>query len=196
MSPLEHPSPLRSQSVPHLILRYRRILRLLHLLHPPSQFVASTGDPALRAQDLFRVTVTHMRTSVNDLVRAAKARIEELSVEQLQAEITAGTCTVIDIRDFRERLEKGAVPGAVSSPRGMLEFWFDPDSPYYREQFKFDDRYVLYCAGGQRSALAAAVLNDIGYTNIAHLEVGFNGWADAGGAVEDVSADSKWVKRS
>jgi len=78
----------------------------------------------------------------------------------------------------------------------MLEFWFDPDSPYYREQFKFDDRYVLYCAGGQRSALAAAVLNDIGYTNIAHLEVGFNGWADAGGAVEDVSADSKWVKRS
>ena len=196
MSPREHPSPLRLQSVLHLTLRCRQILRLLHLLHPPSQFVASDRHPALRARDLFRVTVTLMRTSVNDLVRAAKARIEELSVEQLQGEIAAGTCTVIDIRDFRERLEKGAVPGAVSSPRGMLEFWFDPDSPYYREQFKFDDRYVLYCAGGQRSALAAAVLNDIGYTNIAHLEVGFNGWADAGGAVEDVSADSKWVKRS
>ena len=142
------------------------------------------------------ITVDHMRKSVNDLVREAKARIEELSIEQLQEEIAAGSCTVIDIRDFRERLEKGAIPRAVSSPRGMLEFWFDPDSPYYREQFKFDNRYVLYCAGGQRSALAAAVLNDIGYTNVAHLEVGFNGWADAGGDVEDVSADSKWVRRS
>ena len=130
----------------------------------------------------------------DDLVREAKARIEELSIEQLQDEIAAGSCTVIDIRDFRERLEKGAIPRAVSSPRNAQ--WFDPDSPYYREQFKFDNRYVLYCAGGQRSALAAAVLNDIGYTNVAHLEVGFNGWADAGGDVEDVSADSKWVRRS
>lgn len=136
-----------------------------------------------------------MRRSVNDMVREAKARIEELTVEQLQAEIAAGTCTVIDIRDFRERLEKGSVPGAVSTPRGMLEFWFDPDSPYYREQFNFEDRYVLYCAGGQRSALATAVLNDIGYTNVAHLIVGFNGWAEAGGEVEDVSGSSKWVKR-
>ncbi len=137
-----------------------------------------------------------MRTTVNDLVRAAKARIEELSVGELQAEIAAGTCTVIDIRDFRERLEKGAIPGAISNPRGMLEFWFDPESPYYRENYKFENRYVLYCAGGQRSALAAAVLNDIGYTNVAHLEVGFNGWADAGGEVVDVTAESKWVKRS
>ena len=137
-----------------------------------------------------------MRTTVNDLVRAAKARIEELSVGELPAELAAGTCTVIDIRDFRERLEKGAIPGAISNPRGMLEFWFDPESPYYRENYKFENRYVLYCAGGQRSALAAAVLNDIGYTNVAHLEVGFNGWADAGGEVVDVTAESKWVKRS
>ena len=112
------------------------------------------------------ITVHDMRKSVNDLVREAKARIEELSIEQLQDEIAAGSCTVIDIRDFRERLEKGAIPRAVSSPRGMLEFWFDPDSPYYREQFKFDNRYVLYCAGGQRSALAAAVLNDLSLIHI------------------------------
>ena len=136
-----------------------------------------------------------MRRTVNDMVREAKARIEELSVEQLQAEISAGTCTVIDIRDFRERLEKGAIPGAISAPRGMLEFWFDPESPYYREAYQFDHRYVLHCAGGQRSALAAATLLDIGYTNVAHLEPGFNGWAAAGGAVEDVTASSKWVKR-
>ena len=77
----------------------------------------------------------------------------------------------------------------------MLEFWLTQIA-VLREQFKFDNRYVLYCAGGQRSALATAVLNDIGYTNVAHLEVGFNGWADAGGEIEDVSADSKWIKRS
>lgn len=136
-----------------------------------------------------------MRRTVNDMVREAKARIEELSVEQLQAEIAAGTCTVIDIRDFRERLEKGAIPGAISAPRGMLEFWFDPESPYYREAYQFDHRYVLHCAGGQRSALAAATLLDIGYTDVAHLEPGFNGWAAAGGEVEDVTATSKWVKR-
>ena len=143
-----------------------------------------------------RTTVAAMRRTVNDLVREAKARIEELSVGDLQSEIAAGSCTVIDIRDFRERLERGAIPGAVSAPRGMLEFWFDPESPYHRESFTFDKRYVLYCAGGQRSALAAAVLRDIGFDDVAHLEVGFNGWAEAGGAVEDVSADSKWVKRS
>ena len=137
-----------------------------------------------------------MRRTVNDLVREAKARIEELSVADLETEIAAGSCTVIDIRDFRERLERGAIPGAVSAPRGMLEFWFDPESPYHRESFTFDQRYVLYCAGGQRSALAAAVLRDIGFDDVAHLEVGFNGWAEAGGAVEDVSAHSKWVKRS
>ena len=136
-----------------------------------------------------------MRRTVNDMVREAKARIEELSVEQLQAEIAAGTCTVIDIRDFRERLEKGAIPGAISAPRGMLEFWFDPESPYYREAYQFDHRYVLHCAGGQRSALAAATLLDIGYTDVAHLGPGFSGWAAAGGAVEDVTASSKWVKR-
>ncbi len=83
--------------------------------------MASQNFLALRATDLSRITVKLMRTSVNDLVRAAKARIEELSVEQLQSEIAAGTCTVIDIRDFRERLEKGALPGAVSSPRGSRE---------------------------------------------------------------------------
>ena len=137
-----------------------------------------------------------MRRTVNDLVREAKAGIEELSVAELEAEIAAGSCTVIDIRDFRERLEKGAVPGAISAPRGMLEFWFDPDSPYYRDMYQFDQRYVLYCAGGQRSALATSVLMDIGYSNVAHPTVGFNGWADAGGDGADVSAESKWVKRT
>lgn len=137
---------------------------------------------------------TPRRTSINDLVAAAKARIEELSVEQLQAEIEGGDVTVVDIRDVRERWERGAIPGAKSVPRGMLEFWFDPESPYYKGEMDFADRYVVYCAGGGRSALAATALEDLGYTNIAHLTVGFNGWKDAGGAVEVIEPDQKYFR--
>ena len=130
------------------------------------------------------------------MVNDAKAAIEELSVDELAAEIEAGTCTVIDIRDFRERLNLGAIPGAVSAPRGMLEFWFDPESPYYRENsYQFGDRYVFYCAGGLRSALAAKAVQELGYTNVAHLEPGFAGWKDAGADIEDVPEHAKWVKR-
>lgn len=135
------------------------------------------------------------RTPLSEMIAEAKAAIEELSVDQLQAEIDAGTCTVIDIRDVRELWDKGAIPGAKSMPRGMLEFWFDPESPYYRGDVGFDDRYVLHCAGGQRSALAAKVLQDLGYANVAHLEVGFNGWAAAGGAVDEVHPNPKYFQR-
>ena len=135
------------------------------------------------------------RKPLSEMVAEAKAAIEELSVEELQAELDAGTCKVIDIRDVRELWDKGAIPGAKSMPRGMLEFWFDPESPYYRGDVSFDDRYVLHCAGGQRSALAAKVLQDLGYTNVAHLEVGFNGWAAAGGAVDEVHPNPKYFQR-
>ncbi|HEY5664916.1 MAG TPA: rhodanese-like domain-containing protein [Ilumatobacter sp.] len=134
------------------------------------------------------------RRRLHDLIAEAKARIEELTVEQLQAEIAAGTATVIDIRDVRERWSLGAIPGAKSMPRGMLEFWFDPESPYYRDGLDFGGRYVLHCAGGQRSALAADVLQQLGYTNVAHLTVGYNGWVAAGGATEEVAADPKYFR--
>jgi rhodanese-related sulfurtransferase len=79
----------------------------------------------------------------------------------------------------------------------MLEFWFAPDSPYFRPgKYELGNRYVLHCAGGARSALAADVLQELGYTNVAHLEVGFNGWADAGGAVESIELDEKYRKES
>ncbi len=136
------------------------------------------------------------RTPLSQMIADAKAAIEELSVEQLQAEIDAGSCTVVDIRDPRELWDKGAIPGSKSMPRGMLEFWFDPESPYFRGNVEFDGRYVLHCAGGQRSALAAKVLQDLGYTNVAHLEVGFNGWAEAGGAVEPVHPNPKYFKQT
>lgn len=135
-----------------------------------------------------------VRRSINDLVAEAKSRIEELSVEQLQAEIESGDVTVVDIRDVRERWERGAIPGAKSMPRGMLEFWFDPDSPYFRDGLEFDGRYVLHCAAGARSALAADVLQELGYTNVAHLTVGFNGWVEAGGAVEPAAPNPKYFR--
>ncbi len=134
------------------------------------------------------------RKNINDLVTEAKSRIEELSVEQLQAEIEAGGVTVVDIRDVRERWALGTIPKAKSMPRGMLEFWFDPESPYFRKGLEFGDRYVLHCAGGHRSALAADVLQQLGYTNVAHLTVGYNGWKAAGAATEDVYPDAKYFK--
>ncbi|MEO1060212.1 MAG: rhodanese-like domain-containing protein [Actinomycetota bacterium] len=134
------------------------------------------------------------RRTVNDMVAEAKAEIEELTVEELQAEMAAGSCTVIDIRDIRERVQMGAIPGAVSEPRGMLEFWFDPESPYYRGP-GFEERFVFYCAGGMRSALAAKVIQDLGFSNVAHLETGFGGWKESGAEIEDVASTSKWIKR-
>jgi rhodanese-related sulfurtransferase len=159
-----------------------------------ADFVATPAAPDA-ARDTEAMSETHderPRITLDHMVADAKARIEELTVDELQAEIDAGDVTVIDIRDVRERWDKGAIPGAKSMPRGMLEFWFAPESPYFRGGLDFDHRYVLHCAGGQRSALAAAVLQDLGYTNVAHLEVGFNGWKDAGGAVETVDPDPKY----
>ncbi|MDE0052799.1 MAG: rhodanese-like domain-containing protein, partial [Gammaproteobacteria bacterium] len=81
------------------------------------------------------------------------------------------------------------------APRGMLEFWADPASVYYRDWFREDRRTVLFCAAGGRSALAVKALEDMGFTDVAHLEVGFNGWKKAGESVEDVRAASRWIRR-
>lgn len=136
------------------------------------------------------------RTTINDLVAAARTEIEELSPEEVRSEIDAGTAMVVDIRDFRERVEKGAIPGSVSAPRGMLEFWFDPDSPYHQDRYTLDGRYILHCASGWRSALAAKALGEIGFENVAHLATGFSGWVESGEDIDDVASTSKWVKRS
>ncbi|MFN0026503.1 MAG: rhodanese-like domain-containing protein [Acidimicrobiales bacterium] len=131
-----------------------------------------------------------------DMVDEAKREIDNLTPEQLKAELDAGSATVVDIRDFRELYLKGKIPGAFHADRGMLEFWIDPQSEYYREVFKPEQRYILYCAGGGRSALAAKTMKDMGYPNVAHLEPGFGGWADAGLPVEDCKTGAKWIQRS
>ncbi len=129
------------------------------------------------------------------IVEEVKKHIENLSVEDLKAELGAPNLLLADIREIQERVDAGTIPGSKHAPRGMLEFWADPESPYYRDWFEEDKRIVLFCAGGGRSALAAKALMDMGFENVAHLAPGFTGWQKAGEAVEDVSATSRWVRR-
>ncbi len=128
------------------------------------------------------------------MVDRAKQEIDNLTPEQLALEQNSDEdVVVVDIRDFRELYQKGKIPGAVHAPRGMLEFWIDPASEYYRSVFSPEKRYLLYCAGGGRSALAAKTMKDMGYKNVGHLEPGFAGWEADGRAIEDVTEGSKWV---
>ena len=129
------------------------------------------------------------------LVEEVKEGIENLSVAQLKAELDDPDLLLADIREIQERVDLGTIPGAKHAPRGMLEFWADPQSPYYRDWFQEDKRIVLFCAGGGRSAFAAKALADMGFTNVAHLEPGFSGWQEAGESIEDVSTSSRWVRR-
>ena len=98
--------------------------------------------------------------------------------------VERGDVQILDIRDVRERQKLGFIPGSLHVPRGMLEFWLDPTSQYYTGKVDPEKRIVLHCAGGHRSALAADVLREMGFPNVAHLEPGFNGWAEAGMPVE------------
>lgn len=121
-----------------------------------------------------------------DLVASAEAEIDSLSVEDLKRTMTDDDVVVVDIRDIREVWIEGSIPDVEHAPRGMLEFWADPDTEYYREVFTPENRYVFYCNEGGRSALAAKRLKDIGYPRVAHLQGGFTAWKEAGCEVVDI----------
>jgi rhodanese-related sulfurtransferase len=124
------------------------------------------------------------RKTVGQLVEEAKQRIENLTLEQLREELARGDVQLVDIRDIRERQKLGWIPGALHVPRGMLEFWLDPTSKYYTGKVDPEKRIIIYCAAGGRSALAADVLREMGFPNVAQFDPGFNGWAAAGQPVE------------
>lgn len=123
-------------------------------------------------------------TSVHALVEAAEKEIETLTVEQASAMLGRGDVTFVDIRDIRELQRDGRVPGAFHCPRGMLEFWIDPQSPYYKEAFGADKRFVFFCAGGLRSALAAQTAQRMGLKPVCHIRGGFGEWKKSGAPVE------------
>ena len=120
---------------------------------------------------------------VSEMVAAANAVVDHMpAAAALPLHGQAGV-TFVDLRDPRELEREGMIPGAFHAPRGMLEFWIDPASPYAKPVFASGDRFVFYCASGWRSALAAKAAQDMGLTGVSHIEDGFAGWRKAGGPV-------------
>ena len=124
-----------------------------------------------------------LKTSVADMVAAARARIEEVETEDAVGMVGDPAVVIVDLRDIRERQRSGFIPGSFHCPRGMAEFWVDPKSPYFKTIFGEDKRFVFHCNSGWRSALTVATLNDMGF-KAAHLKEGFSAWQKQGGPVE------------
>ncbi len=118
------------------------------------------------------------------LCEAAEREIETLQIEDAIKLANRNDTVLVDIRDIRELQREGRVPGAVHAPRGMLEFWIDPDSPYHKPVFAQDKKYVFFCAGGLRSALAAQTAHRMGMKPVAHVKGGFSAWKKSGGPVD------------
>jgi rhodanese-related sulfurtransferase len=122
-------------------------------------------------------------THVSDLVAAAEREIETLSVEEAVKLHGRHDIVFVDLRDIRELGRDGRLPGAFHCPRGMLEFWIDPESKYFKPVFGDDKRFVFFCAGGQRSALAAQTAQRMGLKPVAHIKGGFGAWRSVGGPI-------------
>lgn len=121
------------------------------------------------------------------LVDEANEVVSTMPVEEAKNVLNSGQHVFIDIRDIRELKREGKIPGAFSCPRGMLEFWIDPLSPYHRDVFNQDKTYIFYCASAWRSALAAKSAKEMGLAPVTHIEGGFSAWRNSGGPVEELS---------
>ena len=125
---------------------------------------------------------------IKQLCAEAEQEIETLTVDQVMALKDDPQVQLVDIRDIRELWRDGAIPGALHSPRGILEFWVDPESPYHREEFASGKKFVFFCAGGLRSALAAQSVHRMGLAPVAHMRGGYGAWKKAGGPTEEKEA--------
>ncbi len=123
-----------------------------------------------------------LNTTVKEMVAQARARIEEIETPAAIAMVSNPDIVFVDIRDVRERQKLGFIPNSFHCPRGMLEFWVDPQSPYFKPIFAEKKKFVFHCASGWRSALSVALLNDMGFA-AAHLRDGFSTWEQQGGPV-------------
>jgi rhodanese-related sulfurtransferase len=122
--------------------------------------------------------------STKFLIAEANKIVETISIEEAKKIVSSEKHILIDLRDIRELKREGKIPGAFSCPRGMLEFWIDPESPYHKEIFNQDKTYVFYCASAWRSALSAKTAMDMGLKPVLHIEGGFMAWKKADGDVE------------
>jgi rhodanese-related sulfurtransferase len=125
-----------------------------------------------------------MKKGYKALLAEAEAEIDTLPIEQALPLHGDGGVVFVDLRDPREIQREGRIPGSFSCPRGMLEFWVDPESPYAKPVFGEPKRFLFYCASGWRSALAAKTVQDMGLSNVAHIGGGYTAWKKAGGPVE------------
>ena len=151
-------------------------------------FVFADGEKFWGSDRLGQIEL-HMRAiagkkSAMALVNEAIAQVKNLTVDQAKAKLGTNNVVFVDIRDPRELEREGMIPDAIQAPRGMLEFWVDPASPYYKSYFTPEKEYILYCGGGWRSALAAKVLQEMAILpNVAHIEGGFADWKKGGGTI-------------
>jgi rhodanese-related sulfurtransferase len=123
---------------------------------------------------------------IKSMLQEANGEIETMGVADVKAAVERGDAILVDIRDPRELEREGRIPGSFSCPRGMLDFWIDPESPYAKPIFQENKKFIFHCASGWRSALAAKTAQDMGLKPVAHLGGGFTAWRDAGEAVENV----------
>ena len=125
------------------------------------------------------------KTSVKQMVAEANAQIDTISAQEALSLHGQDDVVAVDIRDVRELEREGRIPGALHVPRGMVEFWVDPQSPYFKDIFHEDKRFMFYCASSWRSALATHAAQTIGLERASHIDGGFNAWKEAGGPVEE-----------
>lgn len=125
-----------------------------------------------------------MTTGFRQLVAEAEREVETLAPEAAHPLLGRDDVVFVDVRDVREIQREGRIPGSFHCPRGMLEFWIDPDSPYARDEFARDAHFVFYCNLGWRSALAAQTAARMGLRRVGHVGGGFTAWSEAGYPVE------------
>lgn len=125
-----------------------------------------------------------LKVTAAQLVSEARARIDEIETAELIAKLDDPNLVIVDIRDIRERQKTGFIPGSYHAPRGMIEFWIDPESPYFKPVFDEEGKhFVFHCASGWRSALSVSMLKDMGF-DASHLKHGFSDWVKQGGPKE------------
>lgn len=127
-----------------------------------------------------------LKLTHKDLLDRALAEVETLDLDTARALLDRDDVVFVDIRDVRELQREGKIPGAFHAPRGMLEFWIDPSSPYFKDIFGSGKRFVFYCQSGWRSALSTQTLGQMGLAPVCHVGGGYRAWKEAGLPVEDV----------